>query len=80
MYKYVEREVELLQQPALAQDVDQVGHQVQLPLAVDLVQHGGHRHVRQTVAGQGKLAEYNFFFIQNTIREKPLMSKKTNVT
>ena len=74
MNKYVEREVELLHQPALAEDVNQVGHQVELPLAVDLVQHGGHRHVRQAVAGQGKLAEYNFFYPkhhqENTINVK----------
>ena len=73
MYKYVEREVEVLPQPALAQDVGDVAHQAELPLAVDLVQHGGHRHVAQAVAEQAKI---RFFFIQNPIREKPLMSKK----
>ena len=77
MYKYVEWEVELLHQPALGQDVDQVGHQVQLLLAVDLVEHGRHRHVGQAVAEQGELAEYYLsLFIQNPIRKKTLMSKK----
>ena len=55
MYKYVEREVEVLPQPALAQDVGDVAHQAELPLAVDLVQHGGHRHVTQAVAEQAKI-------------------------
>ena len=50
MYEYVEREVELLHQPGLGQDVGEVGHQVHLPLAVDLLEHRRHRHVGQAVA------------------------------
>lgn len=70
MYKYVEREVEVLPQPALAQDVGDVAHQAELPLAVDLVQHGGHRHVAQAVAEQAKI---RFFY------PKPHQGKTINV-
>lgn len=77
--KYVEREVEVLPQPALAQDVAHVGHQADLPLAVDLVEEGGHRHVAQAVAGKQILLSVSFYpkpHQGKTINVK----KKTNVT
>ena len=50
MYKYVKWELEVLDLPTLVEDVGHGGHQVDLPLVVDLLQAGRHRHVRQAVA------------------------------
>ena len=74
MYKYVERKVEILGQPALVQDVGDVGHQVELPLTGDLLQHRRHRHVGETVAADRKL--YLVFYPKPHQVKEPLMSKK----
>ena len=57
MYKYVKRELEVLDLPALVENVGHGGDQVDFPLVVDLLQAGRHRHVRQAVAeiSRGKI-------------------------
>ena len=52
MYKYIKRKVYLLAEPALGQDVSDVGDEVNLPLVVDLVQGRGDCHVTQALAGE----------------------------
>ena len=59
MYKYVKRELELLQLPALGQDLGDGGDQVDLPLVADLVETRGDGHVGQTVTEIVEVSKYS---------------------
>ena len=63
MYKYVKRELELLQLPALGQDLGDGGDQVDLPLVADLVETRGDGHVGQTVT---EIVEVSKYLVQST--------------